>query len=212
MPGPDRQKALAEARTLEQSGDHIGAIRAYIHAGYAMDASRLLANMGRFGEAGDLLLKALRLDPAMVGTLTGARRSAALKAAVCFARAERFSDAATIVVALGARESVIGTLLEVDDAEALRCAYGLLRDEGLALGLSSGTNVAGAVQVARALGPGHTVVTILCDLATRYASKMFNADFLEARSLPAPDWLAHGNEAGDEVGEALRAVTHGDDA
>ena len=85
-----------------------------------MDASRLLANMGRFGEAGDLLLKALRLDPAMVGTLTGARRSAALKAAVCFARAERFSDAATIVVALGARESVIGTLLEVDDAEAAK--------------------------------------------------------------------------------------------
>ena len=83
-----------------------------------MDASRLLANMGRYGEAGDLLLKALRLDPSMVGTLTGARRGAALKAAVCFARADRISDASTIVIALGARESVVGTLLEVDDQGA----------------------------------------------------------------------------------------------
>ena len=96
----------------------MGAVKAYIHAGYAMDASRLLANIGRFGEAGDLLLKALRLSPTEVGTLTGARRGAALKAAVCFARAERISDAATIVVALGARDSVIGTLLEVGDQVA----------------------------------------------------------------------------------------------
>jgi len=118
LSGPDRQKALAQARNLERAGDHIGAIKAYIHAGYAMDASRLLANIGRFGEAGDLLLKALRLDPNMVGTLTGARKSAALKAAVCFARAERMTDASTIVLALGARESVVGTLLEVDDQKA----------------------------------------------------------------------------------------------
>ncbi len=118
MSGQDRQKALAQARNLERAGDHLGAIKAYIHAGYAMDASRLLANLGRFGEAGDLLLKALRLDPTMVGTLTGARKSAALKAAVCFARAERMTDASTIVLALGARESVVGTLLEVDDQRA----------------------------------------------------------------------------------------------
>ena len=123
MSGVDRQKALIEARNLERAGDHVGAIKAYINAGYAMDASRLLANLGRFGEAGDLLLKALRLQPTMVGTLTGARRSAALKAAVCFARAGRMDDASTIVIALGARESVVGTLLEVDDQEA---AEGLL--------------------------------------------------------------------------------------
>jgi eukaryotic-like serine/threonine-protein kinase len=113
--GVDRQKALIEARTLERTGDHVGAIKTYIHAGFAMDASRLLANLGRFGEAGDLLLKALRVQATMVGTLTGARRSAALKAAVCFARAGRLPDATTIVIALGARESVVGTLLEVDD-------------------------------------------------------------------------------------------------
>ncbi|MGB0590052.1 MAG: protein kinase domain-containing protein [Myxococcota bacterium] len=107
-----------EARNLERAGDHVGAIKVYINAGYAMDASRLLANLGRFGEAGDLLLKALRLQPTMVGTLTGARRGAAIKAAVCFARAQRLQDASTIVVALGARESVIGTLLEVGDKVA----------------------------------------------------------------------------------------------
>ena len=103
----------------------MAAVRAYIHAGYAMDASRLLANLGRYGDAGDLLLKALRLSPDQVGTLTGARRSAALKAAVCYARADRITDAATVVLALGARESVVGTLLEVDDQKA---AENLLRN------------------------------------------------------------------------------------
>jgi len=120
----DRQKALTEARSLERGGNHQAAIRAYIHAGHAMDASRLLANIGRFGDAGDLLLKALKLSPTEVGTLTGPRRGAALKAAVCYARAGRLTDAATIVLALGARESVVGTLIEVGDQEA---AKGLLR-------------------------------------------------------------------------------------
>ena len=76
MSAGDRQKALTEARNLERAGDHMAAVEKYIHAGYAMDASRLLANFGRFGEAGDLLLKALNLSPTQVGTLTGARRSA----------------------------------------------------------------------------------------------------------------------------------------
>ena len=102
-------------------------------------------------------------------------------------------------------------IFEIDDAESLRCAYGLLREEGLALGLSSGTNVAGATAVARSLGPGHTVVTILCDLAHRYASKMFDVNFLRAKGLPEPEWLLDGaSGARDEVDEALAAVTHGD--
>jgi len=101
----------------------MAAVKVYIHAGYALDASRLLANIGQFGEAGDLLLKALQLTPNEVGTLVGARRSAAIKAAVCYARAGRLQDAATIVLAFGARESVVGTLLEVDDRGA---AEGLL--------------------------------------------------------------------------------------
>ena len=101
-----------------------------------------------------------------------------------------------------------GLAFEIEDADALRCAYSLLRDEGLALGLSSGTNVAGAVRVAQALGPGHTVVTILCDLAHRYSSKMFSVPFLESRGLPTPDWLRPA--ARDDVDEALERVTHGD--
>ena len=104
-------------------------------------------------------------------------------------------------------------IFEVADADALRCAYDLLQNEGLALGLSSGTNVAGAMAVARQLGPGSTVVTILCDLATRYASKMFDRDFLAAKGLPEPEWLraaGAGRGVEDEVDEALAAVTHGD--
>ena len=97
-------------------------------------------------------------------------------------------------------------LFEIQDAESLRCAYSLLKEEGLALGLSSGTNVAGAMQMARALGPGHTVVTILCDLAHRYSSKMFNIDFLRERGLPSPTWLAPQPDGVDEVDEAMAVV------
>ena len=98
-------------------------------------------------------------------------------------------------------------LFEIDDAAALRAAYALLREEGLALGLSSGVNVAGAIEVAKTLGPGHTVVTILCDLAHRYASKMFNVPFLEARGLPVAEWLqADASAHPDEVDRALAVV------
>jgi cysteine synthase A len=62
--------------------------------------------------------------------------------------------------------------------------------EGLVLGSSSGINVAGAVRLARELGPGHTIVTILCDSGTRYASRLFNAEFLRSKSLQVPPWLA----------------------
>ena len=78
---------------------------------------------------------------------------------------------------------------QVPDAEALEVLYGLAQDEGLLLGGSAGVNVAGAIRMARALGPGRTVVTILCDGGQRYASKLYNADFLRARGLPTPPWL-----------------------
>ncbi len=77
----------------------------------------------------------------------------------------------------------------VPDAEALGIVFGLMREEGLSLGGSSGINVAGAIRLARHLGPGHTIVTILCDGAARYASKLFNPAFLKERDLPTPDWL-----------------------
>ncbi len=79
--------------------------------------------------------------------------------------------------------------LEISDSEALPYLYDLLQYEGLCLGGSSAINVAGAVQVARTLGPGHTVVTILCDVGSRYQSKLFNPVFLRAKGLPVPGWL-----------------------
>lgn len=78
---------------------------------------------------------------------------------------------------------------QVTDAEALPVLFRLLREEGLVLGGSSGINIMGAIKVARELGPGHTIVTILADYGTRYQSKLFNPEFLRGRNLPVPDWL-----------------------
>ena len=78
---------------------------------------------------------------------------------------------------------------QIPDAEALEAVYRLLAEEGLCLGGSSGINVAGAVRLARDLGPGHTIVTVLCDYGTRYQSKMFNPTFLREKGLPVPPWL-----------------------
>lgn len=78
----------------------------------------------------------------------------------------------------------------IPDSESLPVAYELLEHEGLCLGGSSGVNVAGAVRLARELGPGHTIVTVLCDSGTRYMSKMFNPAFLREKGLPLPGWLA----------------------
>jgi cysteine synthase A len=78
---------------------------------------------------------------------------------------------------------------QIPDAEALPIVFDLLKNEGLCLGGSSGINVAGAIRLARDLGPGHTVVTILADSGTRYQSKLFNPAFLKQKGLPYPDWL-----------------------
>ena len=77
----------------------------------------------------------------------------------------------------------------IADAEALPILFSLIKEEGIVLGGSSAINVAGAMRLARDLGPGHTVVTILADSGTRYQSKLFNRAFLESKSLPVPDWL-----------------------
>ena len=86
-------------------------------------------------------------------------------------------------------EAVVDAPFRVPDTEALPVIFDLLRRDGLCLGGSSGINVAGAVRLARELGPGHTVVTVLADGGQRYASKLFNPAFLRDRGLPAPDWL-----------------------
>ena len=78
---------------------------------------------------------------------------------------------------------------QIPDEEALPIVFDLVVEEGLLLGSSSGINIAGAMHLARELGPGHTIVTLLCDSGTRYASKLFNPDFLRSKNLPVPDWL-----------------------
>jgi len=79
--------------------------------------------------------------------------------------------------------------VQVTDEEALPVIFDLLRNEGLVVGGSSGINVAAAIKVAKDLGPGHTVVTVLCDYGTRYQSKLFNPAFLKEKGLPVPPWL-----------------------
>jgi cysteine synthase A len=77
----------------------------------------------------------------------------------------------------------------IPDAEALPVVFDLLEHEGFCLGGSSGTNIAGAIRMAREMGPGNTIVTILCDYGTRYQSKLFNPAFLKDKGLPVPSWL-----------------------
>ena len=84
---------------------------------------------------------------------------------------------------------------QITDEEALPIVFDLLANEGLCLGGSSGINIAGAVKLARDLGPCHTIVTILCDYGTRYQSKLYNPDFLKSKGLPVPDWLERGPQA-----------------
>jgi cysteine synthase A len=81
---------------------------------------------------------------------------------------------------------------QIPDEEALPIVFDLLANEGLCLGGSSGVNVAGAIRLAKEMGPGHTIVTILCDYGTRYQSKLFNPEFLREKGLPTPDWLTDG--------------------
>jgi cysteine synthase A len=85
---------------------------------------------------------------------------------------------------------VIDDAVRIPDAEALAQVFDLMIHEGLAIGGSAGINVAAAIRVARDLGPGHTVVTILCDGANRYQSKLFNPEFLRSKNLPTPPWMA----------------------
>jgi cysteine synthase A len=97
-------------------------------------------------------------------------------------------------IGLGRVTNIIETA-KVDDAflipdeEAVRVIYELLEHEGLCLGGSTGINVAGAIRLARQLGPGHTIVTILCDSGYRYQSKLFNPEFMRSKKLPVPEWL-----------------------
>ena len=83
----------------------------------------------------------------------------------------------------------IDAAFQVSDAEAVTVIFDLLKHEGLCVGGSAGINVAGAIRLARQLGPGKTIVTVLCDHGSRYQSKLFNPAFLRSKGLPVPDWL-----------------------
>ena len=83
----------------------------------------------------------------------------------------------------------IDDAVKIPDPEALELIYDVLIHEGLSVGTSSGINIAAAVRVAKSLGPGHTVVTILADGGSRYQSKLFNVEFLRSKGLPVPAWM-----------------------
>ncbi len=85
---------------------------------------------------------------------------------------------------------VVDHPFQVSDEEMLATIFALAQDEGLVMGGSTGVNIAGAVRLAREMGPGHTIVTILCDYGSRYQSKIFNPAFLKERGLPVPGWLS----------------------
>jgi cysteine synthase A len=83
----------------------------------------------------------------------------------------------------------VDTAFQIPDAEAVTLIFDLLEQEGLCLGGSTGINVAGAIRLARELGPDHTIVTVLCDYGTRYQTRLFNPEFLRSKNLPVPAWL-----------------------
>jgi len=87
------------------------------------------------------------------------------------------------------QDAAVDLAWEIPDAESVAEVFAMV-DEGLVMGGSSGVNIAGSIRMARELGPGHTIITILCDYGNRYASKLFNPEFLRSKDLPVPTWLA----------------------
>jgi cysteine synthase A len=85
--------------------------------------------------------------------------------------------------------AIVDDQFQISDAEALPIIFNLIREEGLCVGGSTGINIAGAIRLARKMGPGHTIVTILADSGSRYQSKLFDPTFLRSKGLPVPSWL-----------------------
>jgi len=113
-----------------------------------------------------------------------------------YSRGELKSEGSSITEGIGQGrvtanlvDAPIDMAFQITDEEALPIVFDLAEHEGMLLGGSSGVNVAGAIRLAKALGPGHTIATILCDSGARYASKLYNPEFLASKNLPAPRWL-----------------------
>ena len=114
----------------------------------------------------------------------------------CYATGDQKPEGGSITEGIGQRRITANLedfkpdfAYQIPDAEALPIIFDLVQEEGLCLGGSTGINIAGAIRLARDLGPGHTIVTILCDYGTRYQSKLFNPAFLRTKGLPIPDWM-----------------------
>ena len=101
--------------------------------------------------------------------------------------------------------AVVDDAFQIPDSEAIPVVFDLLKEEGLCLGGSSGINVAGAIRLAKKMGPGHTIVTLLCDYGTRYQSKLFNPEFLREKGLPVPAWLEERESTAPAVFEDVPA-------
>ena len=86
-------------------------------------------------------------------------------------------------------KALVDDAFQIDDVEALNIVYNLIEEQKIILGGSSGINIAGAIKLAKKMGPGKNIVTILCDHGKRYASKIFNKEFLKSKDLPIPKWL-----------------------
>lgn len=95
--------------------------------------------------------------------------------------------------------ATVDKAFQIPDEEALPVVFNLLQEEGLCLGGSSGINVAGAIRLAKEMGPGHTIVTVLCDYGTRYQSRLFSPEFLRKKGLPVPGWLEQPEPAVPDV-------------
>ena len=125
-----------------------------------------------------------------------ARRSEGRSHVQLFTHGEPKSEGCSITEGIGLGRitrnlegAQVDTAYLIPDEEAVPVIFDLLEHEGLCMGGSTGINVAGAIRLAKDMGPGHTIVTILCDYGTRYQSKLFNPEFLRAKHLPVPPWL-----------------------
>ncbi len=152
------------------------------------------------GSGGTLVGTAMALQPKGVKMALADPMGAALYS--YYTKGELASEGSSIAEGIG--QARITANLEgftpdfayqVPDTEALPYVFDLLSEEGLCLGGSSGVNVAGAVRLARDLGPGHTIVTVLCDYGTRYQSKLFNPAFLREKGLPTPKWMTEAPQS-----------------
>ena len=128
--------------------------------------------------------------------MQGAFSLGAAEAARAILNGELKSEGSSITEGIGqgritgnVKDARADTAFQIPDAESVQICFDLLKYEGLCVGSSSGVNVAGAMRLARELGPGKTIVTILCDSGTRYMSKLFNPAFLREKNLPVPEWL-----------------------